>query len=256
MSFSEKVAIVTGGAEGIGRSVATAFAKEGARVAVADINKEQGTVTVDQIVKSGGKAIFVRTDVSDSSQVRNMVAETLQAFGRIDALCNNSGIVIYGDAAEMTEEDWDRVIGVNLKGTFLCSKYCIPEMLKVGGGSIVNIASVQALGSQARVAAYSASKGGIISLTHSIAVDFSAENIRVNAICPGTIDTPMVRRAAALEPDPDAAIRGWGKAHPIGRVGKPEEIAQAVLFLASEGASFITGAALVVDGGVMARLPI
>jgi len=254
MEFENKVTIVTGAGMGMGKAIAAAFAQEGASVAVVDINAEAGNGTVKAIRAQGGHAIFIEADVSKAADAQRIAVETVAAFGGIDILVNNAGIQHYGSVVETTEEEWDRVLGVNLKSLFLCSKYCIPEIQKQGGGAVINIASVQGLASQARVAPYSASKGGAISLTRNMAIDFASRNIRVNCVCPGSIDTPMLRWAAELTDDPQRAVREWGEVHVLKRVGQPEEVAQVVLFLASNRSSFVTGAAYVVDGGLTIQL--
>lgn len=254
MEFENKVAVVTGAGMGIGQAIATAFAQEGASVAVVDINAETGNGAVREIQDGGGQAIFIEADVSKAVEAQRIATETVATFGGLDILVNNAGIQHYGSVVETTEAEWDRVIGVNLKSVYLCSKYCIPEIQKRGGGAVINIASVQGLASQARVAPYSASKGGVISLTRNMAIDFALSNIRVNCVCPGSIDTPMLRWAAELTGNPQGAIREWGDLHVLKRVGKPEEVAQVVLFLASERSSFVTGAAYVVDGGLTIQL--
>ena len=252
--FDGKVVIVTGGALGIGRATALAFAAEGASVTVADVNEAAGSRTVGEM--PAGKGLLVRADVARASECQRVVAETVARFGGVDVLFNNVGIQppeSYANVEGQTEEMWDRILDVNLKSYFLMAKYAIPEMRKRGGGVIVNTASVQGLQSMPGVPAYAASKGGVLSLTRQMAVDYARENIRVTAVCPGTIDTEMVRAAAASEPDGvEAALKRYGESHPIGRIGTGEDIANAVLFLASDKASFITGEYLCVDGGYMA----
>jgi len=252
--FDGKVVIVTGGALGIGRAAALAFAAEGASVTVADVNEAAGSRAVGEM--PAGKGLLVRADVARASECQRVVAETVARFGGVDVLFNNVGIQppeSYANVEGQTEEMWDRILDVNLKSYFLMAKYAIPEMRKRGGGVIVNTASVQGLQSMPGVPAYAASKGGVLSLTRQMAVDYARENIRVTAVCPGTIDTEMVRAAAAGEPDGvEAALKRYGESHPIGRIGTGQDIANAVLFLASDRASFITGEYVCVDGGYMA----
>jgi NAD(P)-dependent dehydrogenase (short-subunit alcohol dehydrogenase family) len=254
--FKDKVVIVTGAGNGIGRAGAQAFAREGAAVVAADINEANGWATVQSITETGGRAVFVKTDVTRSTDVQNLVREAVAAFGGIDVLYNNAGVVRYGTVVDMTEEEWDFILNVNLRASFLTCKYAIPEMRKRGGGAIVNTASAQAFASQKTVAAYAASKGGIVSLTQSIALDHARENIRCNCIAPGSICTPMLENAANifLPANPGQAIDEWGSMHPLGRVGTPDEVANIVLFLASDDASFCTGGAYRVDGGLLANL--
>ena len=254
--FDGKAVIVTGGAYGIGRATAQAFAREGAAVAIADIEGEAGEAVAAGIRREGGRALLVHADVALGQDCRRTVEETVRAFGGVDILFNNAGIQpldSYKNVEETPEEMWDRILAVNLKSYFLMSKYAIPEMRKRGGGAIINTASVQGLQSQKLVPAYAASKGGVLSLTRQMALDYAEEGIRVLAVCPGAIDTELLRRAAAAEGgDVEETIREWGKTHPIGRIGTGEDVANVVLFLASDRASFMTGEYVCVDGGYMA----
>lgn len=254
--FDGKVVIVTGGALGMGRGAAIEFAREGAKVTIADINEEAARSAIAAMSGLPGEGLFVRADVSRAEDCQRVVRETVARFGGVDVLFNNVGIQppdSYMNVEQMPEELWDRIINVNLKSYFLMAKYAIPEIRKRGGGAIVNNASVQGLQSMKGVPAYAASKGGVLSLTRQLAVEYAAEKIRVNAICPGTIDTEMVRVLAAREPDGiEAALVRYGKPHPLGRIGTVQEVANVVLFLASDKASFITGEYVCVDGGLMA----
>ncbi len=254
--FDRHVVIVTGGALGIGRATSLAFAQEGAAVAIADVNADAGKAAVDAIQATGGRGLFVRADVAQGAECRRVVQETVAAFGGVDVLFNNVGIQpvdSYLNVEETPEGVWDRIIDVNLKSYFLMAKYAIPEIRKRGGGAIINTASVQGLQSMKGVPPYAASKGGVLSLTRQMAVEYARENIRVLAVCPGTIDTEMVRASAAMEPGGvAAALSRYGESHPIGRIGTGTDIANAVLFLASDKASFMTGEYVCVDGGYMA----
>jgi NAD(P)-dependent dehydrogenase (short-subunit alcohol dehydrogenase family) len=255
-AFDGKVIVVTGGALGMGSATAREFAREGGQVVVADVNEAAGEALVARIAAAGGVGRFVRADVSAGADCRRVVQETVSAFGGIDVLFNNVGIQppdSYANVEDTPEELWDRIIDVNLKSYFLMAKYSIPEMRKRGGGAIINNASVQGLQSMKGVPPYAASKGGVLSLTRQLAVEYAAENIRVLAICPGTIDTEMVRAAATLEGgDIEATLQRYGRSHPIGRIGTGQDIANVVLFLASDKASFMTGEYVCVDGGYMA----
>ena len=252
--FDGKVAIVTGGALGMGSETALAFAREGASVTVADVNEAAGRALVARM--PGGRGLFVAADVARGADCQRVVEETVRAFGGVDVLFNNVGIQppdSYLNVEQTPEDVWDRIMDVNLKSYFLMAKYAIPQIRKRGGGAIVNNASVQGLQSMPGVPPYAASKGGVLSLTRQMSVEYARENIRVVAICPGTIDTEMVRTLAAREPDGvEAALKRYGRSHPIGRIGTGRDIASAVLFLASDRASFITGEYLCVDGGYMA----
>ena len=256
-TFDGKVVIVTGGAYGIGRATALEFAREGAAVVIADIDPGAGKAIATRLRELGPGGLLVEADVSQSDACRRVISETVTAFGGVDVLFNNVGIQApssYQNVEDTPEETWDLIMDVNLKSYYLMSKYAIPEMRRRGGGAIINTASVQGLQSQKLVPAYAASKGGILSLTRNMALDYASENIRVLAVCPGAIDTKMVRTAAGMEEgDPDETIAAWGKAHPIGRIGTGKDIANVVLFLASDKASFMTGEHVCVDGGFMAQ---
>ena len=254
--FTGKAIVVTGAGMGIGKGAACAFAREGGNVIVADISASAADDTVREITSDGGKAVSVRCDVSNSADVQAMIATGVRAFGGIDVVFNNAGINLFGTVVQMPEEEWDRQIDVNLKSIFLVSKYAIPEMRKRGGGAIVNNASVQAFASQRTVAAYAASKGGVVSLTTAMALDHAPDGIRVNCIAPGSIRTPLLENSAAsfAPGDVEAEIARWGEGHPIGRVGTVEDVANLVLFLASDEAAFCTGGCYRVDGGLLSAL--
>ena len=250
MTFSGKVAVVTGAANGIGRATAQAFAAEGLRVVVADMDTAGGEGTVALIRTAGGDATFVRCNVTVESDVKNLMDEVIKTYGRLDYAFNNAGIEIEkGKLAEGTVEEFDAIMGVNVKGVWLCMKYQLPLLLAQGGGAIVNTASVAGLGAAPKMSIYAASKHAVIGLTKSAAIEYAKKNIRVNAVCPAVIDTDMFRRA--YEADPRKAEFAAAM-HPVGRIGKVEEIASAVLYLCSDGAAFTTGHALAVDGGATA----
>lgn len=243
--FENKVAIITGAASGIGKSTAIAFARRGAKVVVSDINK--GDDTVAAIKADGGDAIFIKCDVSKADQVKNLVEQTVEHYGRLDYAFNNAGIEgDPADTAACTTENWQRVIDINLTGTWLCMKYEIPEMLRQGKGVIVNCASIAGLVGFPNSPAYVASKHGVIGLTKTAALENARKGIRVNAICPGVIKTPMIDRYTQGSAEAEAQ---FAESAPIGRLGTPEEIAEAVVWCCSDGASFTTGQALAVDGG-------
>lgn len=244
-----KVAIVTGGASGIGKATAILFAQEGAKLVVADRNGEGAEAVAKEISDAGSEAVAVTVDVSQPVMVEAMVQRAVDAFGRLDVIFNNAGVEgEQAPTADATLENWHRVIGINLTGTFLGMKYAIPAMLKNGGGAIVNNASVAGLIGFAGIPAYSASKGGVVLMTKTTALEYAKQGIRVNVICPGVIWTPMVERFTASE-ETRVALES---AEPIGRFGKPEEVARLALFLASDDSSFCTGGAYVVDGGMTA----
>jgi NAD(P)-dependent dehydrogenase (short-subunit alcohol dehydrogenase family) len=242
----DKVAVVTGSASGIGRATALLFAKEGARVVVVDINEHTGQQTVATIREKGGEALFVRADVSKAVDVEGMVSQTVNALGRLDILVNNAGILRMGSVEETSEDDWKAVLGVNLDGVFLCSKAVAPQMRKQGGGVIVNIASGAGLSGVARSAAYCASKGGVVLLTKQMAIDYEKDGIRVNAVCPGAVDTPLMQIMFDEQEDPVAARQEYEAGLPQGRMLDPREVAYQVLFLASHKSYFMTGQCVVI----------
>ena len=246
-----KVALVTGGSSGIGRASALLLAREGAKVVVADVNCEDGEGTVRIIEEEDGDAIFVETDVSRATDVEAMVRRAVETYGRLDCAFNNAGIKAEEGAytADYTEDDWDRVIGVNLKGVWLCCKYEIGQMLRQGGGAIVNMSSALGLVGDRNHPAYVASKHGVIGLTQAAALEYAPQHIRVNALCPGWVDTPMTRD----DLDNPEMTEGIMAQEPMARVGTPEEVAEAVVWLCSDGASFVTGHAMAVDGGYVAQ---
>ena len=249
-----KVAIVTGGAQGIGRGITDVLAEDGATICIADISKEHGNQAVMDLETQGRKAIFIEADFSKSESSIRVVEECTNIFGRLDILVNNVGIqppASYKNVEDTTEDMWDAVINVNLKSYFLMSKYSIPHMKKLGKGVIINVSSVQGLQSQKLVPPYAASKGAVLSLTRQMSLDYINSNIRINAINPGTINTPMVR--TSITGDIEENMELFGKNIPIGRVGDPKEIGQVASFLASDGASFISGEYINVDGGIMAK---
>jgi NAD(P)-dependent dehydrogenase (short-subunit alcohol dehydrogenase family) len=250
MKLEGKIAIVTGATDGIGKAVAIAFAKEGGKVMMVGRDEAKGQAAMKEVNRFG-EATYFKADVSDSSQVRKMIEETLQRYKRIDVLVNNAAVCPPGTALTTSEDTWDYVIDVNMKGVFLCCKYAIPHMEKNGGGSIVNIGSINSLMAMENEAAYDASKGGVLMLTKAIALDFAKAKIRSNCVLPGAIETAMFRASLDNSADPVKAREWITSKHPIGRTGKPEEIAEVVLFLASDSSSFITGAAIPVDGGIL-----
>ncbi len=247
-----KVALVTGAGSGIGQATALTFAREGAKVVVADVNAQGGEETVSKIKESGGESIFVHADVSSATDVEAMVSDTVEAFGRLDFAHNNAGISSQGRGGpshEHPEDLWDRVIDINLKGVWLCMKYEIPQMLEQGGGAIVNTASIAGLVGLRNQGAYVASKHGVVGLTKTAALEYAQLGIRVNCVCPGYIETPMTAGGLSNTERRTQILA----AEPIGRVGTPVEIAEAVVWLCSDAASFVTGHTMTVDGGYMAQ---
>jgi NAD(P)-dependent dehydrogenase (short-subunit alcohol dehydrogenase family) len=253
LRFRDRVAIVTGAGSGIGEAVSLRLAQEGAHVAAADIDRTAVQETADRARTATGCDILpMEVDVSRSASVAAMVGDVLERFDHIDLLVNSAGIFIDQRVNEISEESWDRLIGVNLKGTFLCCQKVIPHLIHNGRGNIVNLGSIMGLISAPRNAAYSASKGGVVLLTKSLALEVAQHNIRVNCVCPGSIEGPMIDRYFARQPDPEAERRAIEGSYPLQRLGRLDEVVEAILFLASDAASYITGVALPVDGGFTA----
>lgn len=253
MRLSGKVAVITGAGNGMGRSTALLFAREGAAVVIGDVDMAGGRSAVAEIEAAGGRATFMRCDVSKEADVSALVATAEERYGKLDTIFNNAGIeqpVTPSD--QVTEELFDRVIGINLKGTFFGCKHAIPALLRNGGGTIVNNSSVSAFANVGGNISYAASKGAVMSLTRVLAIEYARRNIRVNAINPGVIDTDMNRRNAKLAADPAAVEEKWRAITPLGRMGTGDEIAQTVLYLASDQSSFVTGVGLLIDGGRVA----
>jgi meso-butanediol dehydrogenase / (S,S)-butanediol dehydrogenase / diacetyl reductase len=248
-----KTAIVTGAATGIGKASSLLFAQEGAFLVLADLDEIKGHQVTSEISAAGGKAIFVPTDVSKADEVQYLVQEAVRVQGKVDVLFNNAAINFFGSVTDTPEEEWDRVIGVNVRSVFLGCKYTIPFMKDNGGGSIINTASVAGIVGLKNLAAYTASKGAVMQLTKNVALDYASFGIRINALCPGVTATEMTLKVIADSPDPDATRRRYDTGRPMGRIGEPNEIAQAALFLASDESTYITGTSLVVDGGYCAE---
>lgn len=249
MRLKNKVALITGGTSGIGQATALLFAKEGAKVVITGRSAERGAATVEKIRQDFGRALFFQADVRYADQCRATVERTVSEFGRLDILFNNAGLFYAHDVLECSEQEWDLQMDVNLKGTFLMSKFALPGMIAQGSGVIINNSSGWGLVGGDKAAAYCASKGGVVLLTKAMAVDHGRQGIRVNCVCPGDIDTPMLPEDAKFRGMKWADYLAGAANRPMGRVGTAEEIAQAVLFLASDDSSFMTGATLVVDGG-------
>ena len=254
MKLQDRIAVITGAGAGIGRYSALEFARAGASVVVADINIEGAEETAGRIAAAGGTALAVQTDVSLPDSVQDLVAQTLERFSRVDVLLNNAAIQVNKTVEDTTFEEWNREIAVNLGGVFLCSKYFLPH-LRATRGNIVNMSSVNGYFVEPFCAGYCATKGAIIALTKAMAIDHGKEGIRVNCICPGYIDAGLAEGYFQAQPDPVAARAAAGKLHALWRIGRPEEVGRVAVFLASEEASFVTGAAFVVDGGFGSGLP-
>ena len=255
--FAGKVVVVTGAGGGIGRACALAFSREKARVVVVDRIRKAAWDTASTIWEAGGEAVCVRADVSLAREASSIAKTAVKSFGGVDILLNNAGIQHYGTVTDTPERVWDHVLAVNLKSVYLVSRECIPHMKKRGGGAIVNLSSVQAFQCQTRVAPYTVTKAGIVALSRSMALDYAKDHIRVNCICPGTIDTPMLDWALrTLKLDRKKTLDHLMKFHPIGRIGTAEDVAELALFLACPRASFMTGASVMLDGGLSAQLPV
>lgn len=248
MRFTGKVVLVTGAGAGIGRSAAELFAREGAKVVVNSVSP-RGAETLAIVKKAGGDGLFVQGDVSVAADAKRLVDETVRAFGKLDILVNVAGIVIGGRVDTLSEEDFDRTMDVNVKGVFLTCKYAVLEMKKRGGGVIVNVSSVAALKGFAERSVYAASKGAVLSLSKAMAADYIKDNIRVNVVCPGTTDTPSLDERMQSAPDPQAAKAAFIARQPMGRLGRPEEIAEAILFACCDEAAFLNGNVITIDGG-------
>jgi len=250
--LSGKRALITGAASGIGRATALLFAREGAAVAVLDVDEDGGQAVVQTILDEGGQAIFVRGDVTWAADCQRAVQETVDRLGGLDILFNNAGIIRRATVIDTSEEEWERVMAVNVKSIFLLGKYAVPAMAQSGGGAIVNTASGWGLVGGRNAVSYCASKGAVVNMTRAMALDHGAQNIRVNCVCPGDTDTPMLRSEAQQLGESEDAFLAEAADRPLQRIGRPEDIARAVLYLASDDSAFVTGTALVVDGGGLA----
>jgi NAD(P)-dependent dehydrogenase (short-subunit alcohol dehydrogenase family) len=251
--LSNKVAIVTGAASGIGKAAAELFAEHGARVAIADWNQPAGQAAADGICAHGGQAHFCSTDVSREEDVQNLIRSTLSVYGKLDIVVNNAAVQVLAQATSTSVEDWERMQGVNLRGVFLCAKHAIPEMIRSGGGAIVNMASILGFVGDPDLAAYCAFKGGVIALTKALAITYGPQGVRVNAICPGDVATPMVEEFFNNAPDPERFRQDVYSKYALRRIAQPREIAQVAAFLASDASSFMTGSVVVVDGGLTSK---
>lgn len=249
-AFHDKVVLITGASAGIGRAAALSFGHQGAKVVVSDIDVERGRAVVQEIVANDGTAVFIKADVAKESEVQHLVEETIESFGKLHFAFNNAGIE--GQPAPTTDcttENWVRTIAINLTGTWLCMKYQLPHILDAGGGAIINMASIAGLKGIANMPAYTASKHGVVGLTKTAALEYAKKNVRINVVCPAAIDTEMIQRFSGGDPE---ALAGMHAMQPIGRMGTPQEVADAVLFLCSDEARFLTGVVLPIDGGTMA----
>lgn len=251
--FQNKAALVTGGAMGIGKSVAKILSARGANVLIVDRAEQEGLTAISEITAAGGKAEFFKANVSNIQNCSDAIDKVIELYGQLDIVSNNAGIQRYGTVESTPENEWDEVMNINLKSVYYICKFAIPHLKKTKG-SIVNMTSVQAFATQRGVAAYTTSKHALIGLTRSMAIDFARDGIRVNCVAPGTVETPMLIYAAALDPNPESVYENCKNMHPVGRIAQPEEVAEVVAFLASGRASFVTGSCYLVDGGLL--LPI
>lgn len=251
MDFKGKVAVVTGGGSGIGEATVRAFAKRNAAVAVVDRNAQAGGRIASELIQKGGEARAFSVDVSSAGQVEKLIPQIVSELGGLDILVNCAGIQRYGTVTSLTEAEWDEVMNVNLKSSFLTCKFAIPEMIKRGGGSIVIVGSAQSVAALRNSAHYVVSKHGLLGLARSISLDYGGQGIRANCVLPGAIDTPMLRWAASLDPNPEKVLQACDRMHIRGKMGLPEEVANVIVFLASDMASFVTGSAVMVDGGLL-----
>lgn len=254
MRLKDKVAVVTGAGQGIGEEIAITFGREGAKIVVAEINEETGPSVTEELNSKGIEATYVKTDVGNEQSIKDMIRTTMDQFGGIDILVNNAAIAVRKSAEDTSLEEWQNVINVNLTGPFLCSKYAIPELRKRGGGSIINIGSWHAERTITRFAAYPTAKGGLLALTRQMALDYGPDAIRVNAVCPSMVDTPLERATFASLPDPEEAYRQALDYQPMGRIGEVDDIAKACLFFASDESAYISGQSLMVDGAAINKL--
>ncbi len=254
LNFSEKVVLISGGTSGIGLAAAERFVRQGAAVMVAGRKAAKGEAAVSQLERLGGRAAFVRADVRDESQVESLVAETLATFGRLDVVVNSAGVINRILLTELDQPDWDVILDTNLKGVFLVCKHALPPMIEQGRGAVINVASYLGFfGARETTPAYDASKAGVVALTRSLALQVGPRGIRVNAVCPAFVITPLNEHIIRDAPDPAAKEREMARPYPLGRLGRPEDVAAAILFLASDEAAWITGTAVLVDGGLTAR---
>jgi NAD(P)-dependent dehydrogenase (short-subunit alcohol dehydrogenase family) len=254
MSFTNTVTLVAGGASGIGAGVVRKMAEQGSRVAIVDVNEALGTKLSEEIEQSGGEALFIPGDLTDPAFAERMVQTVESAYGRLDYLCNSAGKQTYGSVETTDWATWRETFSVNLDTAFLACKYAVPLMLRSGGGSIVNVSSVQAFRCQVNVSAYAASKAAVVGLTRTMALDYARRGIRVNCVCPGSVDTPLLREGAAQHGPLEEVLAEWGEHHPLGRIGTPGDIAGLISFLFSDDSAFLLGQAIVIDGGLGTKI--